>query len=52
MRQRGRTDNNHQEIMDYLRKTMGAQVQDLSGVGKGCPDLLVGWRGVDFLLEV
>ena len=31
---------------------MGATVQILSAVGKGCPDLLVGYKGMNILLEV
>ena len=30
----------------------GASVQTLAAVGLGCPDLLVGYRGVNYLLEV
>lgn len=37
--------------MAVLRQ-VGATVVDLSAVGKGCPDLLVGHRGVTYLLEV
>lgn len=48
---RGRTDDNQTAIMEALRR-VGARVQDLSQVGKGCPDLLVGFRGVNYLLEV
>ena len=29
----------------------GASVLILSAVGKGCPDLLVGWRGENLLVE-
>lgn len=46
-----RTDANQAEIVRTLR-AIGATVQDLSAVGRGCPDLLVGWRGQNFLLEV
>lgn len=46
-----RTDANQQDIIDALRD-IGASVQDLHTVGKGCPDLLVGYRGVNYLLEV
>jgi len=46
-----RTDNNHIEIVDALRR-VGAQVQSLAGVGHGCPDLLVAFRGEWFVLEV
>ncbi len=48
---RKRTDANHQEIVNALRR-IGASVVDLSGVGDGCPDLLVGFRGKNYLMEV
>lgn len=31
---------------------MGASVQPLHTVGQGCPDLLVGYGGTNYLLEV
>ena len=46
-----RTDDNQREIVAALR-AIGATVQDLSAVGKGCPDLLVGMQGRNLLLEV
>lgn len=46
-----RTDTNQRKIVDALRK-VGAVVHVLSGVGGGVPDLLVGYRGHLFLLEV
>ena len=36
-----RTDANHAEVRDKLREA-GYSVEDLSGSGDGCPDLLVG----------
>lgn len=36
--------------MHALRQC-GACVLDLSRVGQGCPDLLVGYRGVNILVE-
>lgn len=51
MRKRGRTDSNQQEIVYALRQA-GCSVLVLSGVGHGCPDLLVGRAGVNYLLEV
>lgn len=51
MRIRAKPDDNQEEIVKALRQT-GATVQILSAVGSGCPDLLVGYRGVDYLLEV
>lgn len=51
MRLRARTDTNHREIVNALRNA-GASVEDLSRVGRGCPDLCVGLRGQNFLLEI
>ena len=51
MRRAARIDSNHAEIVKALRQC-GMQVQDLSAVGGGVPDLLVGWRGVNMLLEI
>ncbi len=51
MRHRGRTDANQTEIVEVLRK-WGASVQVLSSIGNGCPDILVGHRGKNYLLEV
>ena len=45
------TDGNHTEIVNAL-KAVGAQVQSLASVGKGCPDLLVAYRGFWYVLEV
>jgi hypothetical protein len=51
VRQRARTDRNQQAIMHDLRKA-GCAVEDLSKLSGGCPDLLVGTRGLNFLFEV
>ena len=48
---RGRIDDNQQAIVNILRTT-GATVVLLSGVGKGVPDLLVGFKGVTLLMEI
>ena len=45
------TDANQSLIVADLRKA-GATVQTLHEVGRGCPDLLVGFRGVNYLIEV
>lgn len=47
----GRRDANHTDVVDALRG-IGASVVSLADVGDGCPDLLVGFRGVNLLLEV
>ena len=46
-----KTDNNQQDIIDNLR-SVGATVQDLSAVGNGCPDIMVGIFGKTFLMEI
>jgi len=46
-----RRDQNQAVIVAALRDA-GATVTILAGVGGGCPDLLVGWRGQNYLLEV
>lgn len=51
MRRAAKVDDNQAEIVAALRK-IGASVQPLHAVGQGCPDLLVGWRGMTSLLEV
>ena len=45
-----KTDHNQNEIVQALRQ-VGATVVLLHKVGSGVPDLLVGFRGVTYLLE-
>lgn len=51
MRRAAKVDANQTEIVKALRQ-VGASVQSLASTGKGCPDLLVGFRGVNWLLEI
>lgn len=51
MRRAARVDVNQPEIVAELRER-GASVELLHAIGKGCPDLLVGYRGVNLLAEV
>lgn len=51
MRRKRRVDANQAEIVEVLRK-YGCSVEVLSDVGRGVPDLLVGLRGKNYLLEV
>jgi hypothetical protein len=51
MRRAARIDDNQNEIVDALRK-IGASVTPTSGVGKGFPDLAVGFRNRTILLEL
>jgi hypothetical protein len=46
-----KVDGNHPAIVDGLRK-YGCTVQSLATIGKGCPDILVGWRCENFLFEI
>jgi Holliday junction resolvase len=51
MRHKASLDANHVEIVQALRQ-VGATVVDLAKVGKGCPDILVGFRGKTYLMEI
>ena len=51
VRRAAKIDTNQTAIVAALRKA-GASVQPLHQVGAGCPDLLVGIRGANWLLEV
>ena len=46
-----KVDNNQLDIVKAFR-SMGATVLNLSAVGKGCPDLLIGYKGISVLVEV
>ncbi len=46
-----RVDRNQSEIVEILR-ALGASVFILSEVGKGCPDILIGLYGQNFLAEI
>jgi hypothetical protein len=47
-----RVDQNHAEIVRALRQVPGVTVHSLHEMGNGCPDLLVGYRGLTVLVEV
>lgn len=51
MRRAARVDGNHSEIIKALRQ-IGASVADTSRMGQGFPDLVCGFRGNNFLIEV
>src|SRR5260221_1364421 len=46
-----RVDGSQKEIVKTFRD-MGCTVQILSSVGKGCPDILVGFSGANYLFEL
>ena len=51
MRRAARVDKNQVNIVKALRQ-VGADVQHLHFVGQGCPDILVGHRGTNYLMEI
>jgi Holliday junction resolvase len=51
MRRAAKVDANQPEIVKYLRDC-GFTVTLLHAVGGGCPDLLAGKHGVNYLIEV
>jgi len=46
-----RVDSNQVQIVKELRR-LGMEVEHLHSVGKGCPDILVGYKGKNVLLEI
>ena len=52
MRRAAKVDDNHGEIVEALLSVSGVKVHSLAGVGCGCPDLLVGARGLTYLCEI
>jgi len=51
MRRANRVDANQPEIVRQLRE-IGCSVLDTHDLGKGAPDIVVGWRGYNWLFEV
>ena len=51
MRRAARADRNQPEVVTLLRR-LGASVQHLHTIGKGCPDILVGAYGRNWLVEI
>lgn len=46
-----KVDANQKAIVEALR-SVGAQVQSVATVGKGCPDVIVAFRGAWFVAEI
>ena len=46
-----RVDENQNQII-HTFIALGASVLNLSRVGQGCPDLLIGYKGVSCLVEI
>jgi len=50
-RRAAKVDGNQGDIVAAL-EAAGASVQSLAAVGNGCPDLLVGYRSINYVIEV
>ncbi len=50
-RRAAKVDANQAQVVTGFRSA-GATVQSLANIGQGCPDLLVGYRGRNYLIEV
>lgn len=51
MRRAAKVDANQADVVSSLR-AVGATVTHLHAVGQGCPDILVGFRGLNVLMEI
>lgn len=51
MRRAARVDDNQAEIVEVLRQ-VGASVFPTHNVGRGFPDIVVGYKGINFLVEI
>jgi hypothetical protein len=51
-RRAARVDANQKALVTSLRGLPGVSVQSLAMVGSGCPDLVVGYRGQNVLIEL
>lgn len=52
MRRAAKVDGNQAEIVEALRAIPGCKVRSLAQLGNDMPDLLVGYRGFNFLVEL
>jgi len=48
---RCKVDANQTAVVKVARQ-LGATVESLATIGRGCPDLLLGYRGKNYLVEV
>ena len=47
-----RTDSNHAEIIKSLRSIPNLTVFSTHEVGKGFPDIVIGYKGINYLIEI
>ena len=47
-----KTDSNHKELMDMIRKIPNTSVFSTHTLGKGFPDIVIGYKGMNYLVEI
>ena len=48
-----RVDQNQKDVIAEIRSALkGCTVTDLSAVGKGMPDIIIGWKNRNWLIEI
>lgn len=52
MQKFGKVDGNHKSIVDELRTIPGVSVANTSALGNGFPDIVVGFRGQNWMFEI
>lgn len=52
MRKHGKIDLNQKSIVESLRKIPGVSVLSLASIGNGAPDLVIGSRSANYLIEL
>lgn len=47
-----RTDANQKKVVELVRKLHGASITSTHIIGKGFPDLVIGYKGINYLIEL
>ena len=47
-----RTDANQKKIVELVRQLPGASITSTHTIGKGFPDLVIGYKGINYLIEL
>lgn len=47
-----KTDANHKKLIDMLRKIPNISVFSTHTIGKGFPDIVIGYKGLNYLIEI
>lgn len=47
-----KTDRNHKEIIDKCRTISGLSVFSTHSIGKGFPDIVIGYKSKNYLIEI